>query len=396
MSPLKTLCSCKMENATLTQGNSMSQTQMLSTNALTRKIWATEDWVNPGQQCHFGHLFKRGSVFYSEEFLGQKARGDSITYDYTNKLTGIPVGEGGTLDGNEEALNLGSFTMAINVTRIGVLNPNDDTIEQQRTLVDFPERTRKVIPNRHLELLDTACFYQLAGAAPTSFTINQTTWSGANRNFVWGHNTPVAPSSDRIIRAGAAATDEALTSSNTFTMDLIDFAIESIEASNQPIKKLKDGTFDLYVSPQQYTDLKQDTTGKIQWFNMALARATGGDSEQIDGGMFQEMRCLGQYANVNIYMEGRVAYGVNSSTSAVITTVRRAVLVGQDALTFASPLGGRPTDTSAPWKYFSQLKDYEYYKGLEGRMIYGLKKTVASNSSDIGVFVISTYAASHS
>lgn len=374
----------------------MASTGMLTGNALTLKLWATEDWVNPGQRVAFGHLFSRGSVFYAEEFLGQKARGDNITYDYTNKLTGIPVGEGGTLDGNEEALNLGSFSMSINVTRIGVLNPNDDTIEQQRTLVDFPERTRKVIPQRHMELLDTAVFYQLAGAAPTSFTLNGTTWSGNNRNFVWGHNTPVAPSTDRILRAGGAANDQSLTSSNFFTMDLIDYALEQTDLTNQPIKMLADDTYDLYVSPEQLTDLKQDTTGKIQWFNMALARATGGDTSQLDGDMYDTMPCLGQYGRVNIYSAPRVAYGVNASTSAVITTVRRAVLVGRDALTFASPFGGRPTDKSVPLKYFSQLKDYEYFKGLEGRMIYGLKKTVASNSDDIGVFVISTYAAPHS
>lgn len=374
----------------------MSQTQMGTANALTLKLWGTEDWVNPGQRVAFGHMFSRGAVHYAEEFLGQKARGDNITYDYTNKLTGIPVGEGGTLDGNEEALNLGSFTMAINVTRIGVLNPNDDTIEQQRTLVDFPERTRKVIPQRHMELLDTAVFQQLAGAYPTSWTENGTTWSGNNRLFVTGHNVPVAPSTDRVLRAGGAAADENLTSSNTFTMDLVDFALESIDISNQPIKMLPDDTYDLYISPEQYTDLKQDTSGKIQWFPMALARATGGDTSQLDGAIYDTMPCLGQYGNVNIYKAPRVAYGVNSSTSAVITTVRRAVLVGKDALTFASPLGGRPTDKSVPLKYFTQLKDYEYYKGLEGRMIYGLKKTVATNSSDIGVFVISTYAAPHS
>lgn len=374
----------------------MASTSMTSTNSLTLKLWATQDWTNPGQRVAFGHMFSRGAVFFAEEFLGQKARGDQITYDYTNKLTGIPVGEGGTLDGNEEALDLGYFSMAINVTRIGVLNPNDDTIEQQRTLVDFPTRTRKVIPQRHMELLDTAVFQQLAGAYPTSFTLNGTTWSGNNRLFVTGHNVPVAPSSDRILRAGGVANDQSLTSSNTMTIDLIDYALEQIDRSNQPIKMLADDTYDLYVSPEQYTDLKQDTSGKIQWFNMALARATSGDMKQIDGYMYDTMPCLGQYGRVNIYSAPRVAYGVNGSTSAVITTVRRAVLVGKDALTFASPFGGRPTDSSVPLKYFSQLKDYEYFKGLEGRMIYGLKKTVASNSQDIGVFVISTYAAAHS
>jgi len=373
----------------------MASTGMLTANALTRKLWGTEDWVNPGQRVAFGHMYSRGAVHYASEFEGQKARGDQITYDYTGKLTGIPIGEGGTLDGNEEALDLGSFTMAINVTRIGVLNPNDDTIEQQRTLVDFPEKTRKVIPNRHFELFDTATFYQLAGANPTSFTLNGTTWSGTNKLFVQGHNTPVAPSTNRIIRAGAAATDQALTSANTMTLDLIDYALEKIDNSDQPVKRFADDTLDLYVSPEQLVDLKQDTTGKIQWFNIELAKITGGKKDELVGSsMFDTMPALGQYAGVNIYSAPRVAYGQRSDTSAVITTVRRAVLVGQDALTYASPFG-KPTEKSA-LKYFDQLKDYGYFKGLEGRMLYGLKKTVASNSEDVGVMVISTYAAAHS
>lgn len=376
----------------------MSATTMSSANALTQKLWATEDWVNPGRRVVFGHMFSRGSVFYVDKFLGSglAGRGDNITYDYTNSLTGIPVGEGGTLDGNEEALNLGYFSMAINVTRIGVLNPNDDTIEQQRTLVDFPERTRKVIPARHMRLLDISTLWQLAGANPTSFTVDNTFWSGSNKLFVQGHNTPVAPSSERIIRAGAAATDQALTSSNTMTLDLIDFALEKIDSSSQPIERLADDTLDLYISPEQLVDLKQDTTGKIQWFNIELAKITGGKANDLEKGMYDTMPALGMYAGVNIYSAPFVAYGQRSDTSAVITTVRRAVLVGKDAVSFASPFGGRPTDKSVPLKYFSQLKDYEYYKGLEGRMIYGVKKTVASNSQDIGVMVISTYAAAHS
>jgi hypothetical protein len=111
--------------------------------------------------------------------------------------------------------------------------------------------------------------------------------------------------------------------------------------------------------------------------------------------MFDEMIALGSYGNVNIYQAPRVAFGQRSDNNAVITTVRRAVLVGKDALSFASPFGGRPNDKDVPLKYFTQLKDYEYFKGIEGRMIYGLKKTVASNSEDIGVMVLSTYAAPH-
>lgn len=372
----------------------MSSTQMTSADALTRKVWATEDWVNMGQRKAFGHLYERGAIFYAKDFEGMNKKGDQITYDYAGKLTGFPVGEGGTLDGNEEALDLGNFTMSINVTRIGVLNPNDDTIEQQRTLVSFPKTTRKLIPSRHDELIDASVFNQLAGFNPTSYTQNGTTWTGANKLFVQGHNTPVAPSSDRIIRAGGVATDQALTSSHKFTLDLIDYALEKNDVSDQPIERFEDGTFDLFVSPQQLVDLKHDSSGAITWFNIQLAKIEGSKENQLEGGMYKGMPAAGQYADVNIYSAPRVAYGQRSDTDAVITTVRRAVLVGKNALTYASPFG-KPTQKSA-LKYFSQLKDYGYYEGLEGRCIYGIKKTVASNSEDIGVMVISTYAANHS
>jgi hypothetical protein len=371
----------------------MSATDILSTNELAVKKWATEDWLNPGPATAFGHMYNRGAIYYTDVFEGSDRRGDEFTVDYTNKLTGIPVGEGGTLDGNEEALNLGNFKMAINVTRVGVLNPNSDTIEQQRTLVDFPSRTRKLIPARLMELVDTGVFYQLAGSNPTSFTLNGTTWVGNNKVFVQGHNTVVAPSTGRIIRAGGVATDQALTSSNTMTLDLIDYAVELNENSDQPMAMFDDGTFDLFMAPSQGTDLKQDTTGKVQLWNSILARVTGGDDALLNGEIFQSMRKFGVYGSVNMYEANRVAYGLRSDTSAVITTVRRAVLVGKDALVFASPFGA-PEEASSI-RYFSQLKDYDYYKGLEGRMIYGLKKNKASNSLDIGVIVISTYAAQH-
>lgn len=373
----------------------MSNTEMLTDNALTVKLWGKKGWVNMGMQSAFGHAFERGSVYFPEEMIGQRARGDNITFDYTNKLTGLPIGEGGTLDGNEEALDLGNFQLAMNVTRVGVLNPNDDTIEQQRTNVSFQKRANEVIPKRHAELLDTSFFYQAAGANPTSFTLNGTTWSGNNKVFVQGHNSIVAPSTNRIVRANAAASDQALTSSDKMTLDLIDYALEKNANSDQPIEALNDGTYDLYCSPEQVVDLKQDTSGKIQWFNMQLALMTGGKDNQFSKMSRNGMRYLGTYANVNIYEAGRVAYGVSGADSTVITTVRRAVLLGKNALTFGSPFGGRATDADVPLKMFDQLKDYGYYKGIEGRFIGGLKKTVPSNGEDVGVFVLSTYAATH-
>ena len=375
----------------------MAGTQMLTGNNLTVKLWEKKAWLQAMQRAVLGHAFDRGSVYFPEKLKDKQAVGDTVTFPYVGKLTGIPIGEGGTADGNEEALDLENFSMVMNVSRIPVLNPNKDTIEQERTTVDFEINTRKTLMKRAIELLDASFFQQLAGANPTSLTINGTTYSTAAQLLhVQGQNVPVAPTSNRQIWPNGWTNDQSLTANDYMTLDLIDFALEKIDRSDQVIEPLEGDTYDLYVSPEQLVDLQQNTTGKIQWFNIELAKIIGQNKDNMIENRFQnKMVCAGKYRNVYIYSAPRVAYGVNSSTSASITTVRRAVLVGADAVAFASPFGGRVSDTDVPVKFFFQLKDYDYYKGSEARLIYGMKKMSPSNKDDIGVIVISTYAAAH-
>lgn len=374
----------------------MSNTGMLTGNALAVKLWEKKVWVQSMQQTYFAHLFNRGAVYVPEKLMNTNTTGDSITFPYVGKLVNVPIGEGGTSDGNEEAMALGSHAMVINTTRIPVLNPNDDTIEQQRTNVEFEATAQKLIAQRAAELVDTSVLYHLGGANPTTLTINGTTYSNAaDKVHVQGHNTPTAPTTNRILRANQAATDQALTSSDTLTLDMVDYALELNAKSDQPVEMFDDQTHDLIVSPEQIVDLQQNTTGKIQWFNIQLAKITGGKDNELENRFKNNLVCAGRYRNVWIYQAGRTPYGLRSDTSAVITTVRRALLVGKDALSYASPYGGRPTDKKVPIKMKTQLKDYEYYKGIEARMIYGVKKMAPSGKEDTGVIVLSTYAASH-
>lgn len=377
----------------------MSTTTMTSSNSSTIKKWEKKTWVQALQQTAFGMLSTGGSIYdASSEFKNDNGRGDYLSFDYVGKLTGLPLGEGQTAYGNEEALDIGAHGMSINVTRIPVSNPNTGTIEQQRTNVDFSEVTGNVQAKRAAELIDTSLFMHLAGANPTSLTVNGTTYSTtAQKLHIQGHNAPTAPTSNRLIRAGAAATDQALTSSNTFTLDLIDYALETLSSGDQPIEACADGYYKLFLHPYQATDLKHDSGGKIQWYQNQLAAEQGGKENQMSFAYSDKPIFLGTYGNVKIYQAGRVAQGLRSDTSAVITTVRRAVMVGKDALSFASPFGGiNPKDTGVPFKMYSQLSDYDYVKGQDLRTIYGIKKMSPSNADDLGAFVIPTYAASHS
>ncbi len=377
----------------------MASTGMLTGNALAVKLWEKKTWVQMMQASVLGHLFNRKCVYFPEELLGGKAKGDQVTFAYAGKLVNVPLGEGGTLDGNEEALSLNSHSMAMNVSRIGVLSPNEDTIEQQRTKVNFNKTSIELLQRRGVELMDTSVWNQLAGVAPSgSITINGTTYTtAAEKLHIQGHNTPVAPTSQRIIRAGSRANDQSLTSGDIMSLDLIDYALEKNSQSDQPIERLDGETYDLYLSPEQIVDLQQNSGAKIKWYDVQFSLLAGGGKDETLQDRFKNgMVCVGKYRSVYIYEAPRIPNGIRSDTSAVVANTKRAVLVGRDALSFASPFGGRPTDTDVPMKLFNQLKDYEYYKGQEGRLLYGIKKMSPSNKQDIGTLVISTYAASHS
>jgi len=377
----------------------MSSTPMSTSNALAVKLFEKKTWIQMMQKSCLGHLFNRGVIYFPEELLGKDAKGDQTTFPYVSKLTDVPLGEGGTLDGNEEALDLNSHAMVMNITRLGVLNPNTDTIEQKRTKVNFAKSATTVLQRRAIELMDTSIWHQLAGVNYSgSVTFNGTTYTtAANKLHITGHNVPTAPTSERIIRAGSQANDQSLTSSDIMAIDIIDYALEKISNSDQPIERLDGETYDLYLSPEQIVDLQQNSSAKIKWYDIQFNKLAGNqDDATIEKSYKNGMVCAGRYRNVFIYEAPRIPNGISSADSSLVSNTKRAVLVGRDALSFASPFGGRPTDKDVPMKMFSQLKDYDYYKGQEARLLYGMKKMAPSNKQDIGCLVIATYAAAHS
>jgi len=380
----------------------MSTTPMLTGNPLAVKLWAKEDYLDIYKSTIYGRMMEAGTLHYAEELNGA-TKGDQVTFAFNGILTGLGTGEGGTLVGNEEALTLSSSAMAINVVRHAVNNPNDDTIEQQRTYVPFEKNARTQLKGWHRSRVEASIFNQLAGANSTSYLVDGATYSAPDKlPFVRGLNSIVAPSTNRIIRAGGVANDQSLTSTNTMTLDLIDAAIELTKRTYptvEPINRNGDEGFDLYISWEQLTDLKRDTTGKIQWSQNYLAAMAGGMIN--DNPIFTNTigsKAVARYANVYIIPNARVSYGVSSADSSIQTNVRRAVLCGKNAAAIGSVTGGRLSDNTVPLIYKQQFQDYEYYKGIEARMIWGCKKlqgTSAGNTEDWGSVVISTYAAAH-
>lgn len=376
----------------------MSTTSMTTSNALTVKLWGLKGFADTLKSTAFGHMARRGTIMRASE-LDNARKGDEVTVNYVGLLTGQGQTEGGTQTGNEEALDLQAFSMRWNVVRHAVASPNDDTIEQTRTNVEFERNAREMLRKWHASRLDASCFNQLAGINSTTMTVDGTVYSGAARTIVQGLNTVAAPSTNRIVRAGARANDQSMTSADTFTLDLIDAAIERAATTYPTIEKLDNEEFDLYLHPHQITDMRRDSSGKIQWYMNASSLAQGGNSDTLLNTSSYSTGIVGRYGNVNIYSRDRVPLGQSSADNSAVANTRRAVLCGKNALAFASRFSGALTDVketggSTPMMFKTELKDYEYIKGVEGRMIYGVKK-VQFDGEDFGSIVISTFAAAH-
>lgn len=377
----------------------MSTTSMTTSNALAIKLWGAKAFYESLRFSAFGHMASRGIIMRAEE-LDNARKGDEVTLPYVGLASGIGQTEGGTMTGNEEALDLSSFSMKWGVVRNAIASPNDDTIEQTRTNVGFEKAARDRLKNWMVSRMDASAFNQLAGVNSTTITVDGTVYSGTNRTIVQGLNTINAPSTNRIIRAGGAANDQSITSADVFTLDMIDAALEKAATTYPTIEHLDGEEFDLFLHPYQITDLRRDTSGKVQWLQIALANAQAGKNDMLQVANGYSSQMVAKYGNVNIYSRERVAMGVSSADNSAVANVRRAVLCGKNALAFASRFSGALTDGpkstngNTPFMFKTELKDYEYIKGIEARAIYGLKK-VQFDSEDFGSIVISTYAAAH-
>lgn len=99
---------------------------------------------------------------------------------------------------------------------------------------------------------------------------------------------------------------------------------------------------------------------------------------------------LGEYNNIILKSAFDVTTGVNSSSGAAITTVRRAVLLGAQA----ACVGYGMKHAGGKYLWNEELFDHKRRLEVSALSIWGMKKT-RFNSVDYGTVVMSTYAAAH-
>jgi N4-gp56 family major capsid protein len=305
-----------------------------------------------------------------------KGAGDRITVPLRMQLTGRGVGEPDSLEGNEEALSTYSDNIVINDLAHAVRYKA--TIANQRVPFSLREEATQGIADWYADRIDQSLANQLTG------------WTTQTDQLYTGNNATVAPSSgtltDRrwIIRQqddeADHSTEASLSTSDTFSLKLLDRAVAIAKMSSPLIRPVTVGSQKFYLAflhPLQVKDMRTATnTG--DWLDIQKAAMTGG--EVMENPIFTG--ALGVYNGVVLHEWTRLPTFATGASSTL--TGARAVFCGAQAAGLAWGKGY----SEAP-KYIEEEFDYERQLGFSVQTIMGAKK-LQFNSKDFGTIVMST------
>jgi N4-gp56 family major capsid protein len=299
-----------------------------------------------------------------------KGPGDRITFGLRQQLTGDGVSGDSTLEGNEEALV--TYTQNVTIDQLRHAVRSSGKMSEQRVPFSVRAEARDGLADWWSDRIDRWFFNQICGntvQADTRYT---------------GMQAVSAPDADHHVFPGAEAAESSLsnTTSNRFTLSLIDKAVERAKTAVNPMKPVMVGNKRMFVAflhPYQVTSLRT-SAGNSAWSDIQQSILQGGriDDNPILTG------ALGIYNNVILHESNRIPLVVGATAGT--NTVARAVLVGAQAACVAFGRGyGKNTFS---WK--EELFDYENQLGVAAGCIGGLVKT-RFNGSDFASIVMSTY-----
>lgn len=316
-----------------------------------------------------------------------KGAGDRVTFGLRRQLVGAGVSEGTVLEGNEEALATYSDAIIINELAHAVRVKNEGTIDVQRVPFNLRAEANSGLVDWYADRMSMTAFVHWGGFTAPSMAFEGRTISMSP--VFYGFNAPIAPSASRHVWADATSpatndADEDIVAEDVFNIQLIDKAVERAKLANPKIRPVRvDGSdkYVMYLHPTQVTSLRTNTsTG--QWLDITKAVYQGSrQNNPIYSG------ALGEYNGVVLRESEHVVPGVNSTTGAQITTVRRAVLLGAQSMVAAFGMKFSPSK----YKLVEETFDYQRELGVAAKTVFGMKKTVF-DSTDFGVIVVSSYA----
>lgn len=313
---------------------------------------------------------KDASSLIQEKSDFKKSAGDRLTMILRMQLNGDGVLGDSTLEGNEEKLATYTDNLVIDQLRHAVRSAGK--MSEQRIPFSIREEAKDGLVDWIANRLDTAFFNQLCGfTAQTDLRYT-------------GMNAVLAPT--RVYRPNAKTNDQSLTTGDEFTLASIDAAVSAAKLQTpgmRPLRMNGEDRWVLFLHPDQVAQMRSNTASG-QWLDIQKAATTGDGSR--NNPIFTG--ALGMYNGVILHESVRITNGVNSSTGAAVTSVRRAVLCGAQAMALGFGRGNSVAGSSWDWK--EKLFDYDNQLGVKAGAIFGMK-ALRYNGADFSKIGIHTY-----
>ena len=351
----------------------------------TVKLWSKKLFYETIAETYFGRFLGKSAdslIQWKDET--SKSAGDRVRVTLRMQLTGTGVSGDNTLETNEEALS--TYTQDLLIDQFRHATRSGGKMSEQRVLYDVRMENMNALADYFAKRFDVCLFNQLAGnTAETDLRYT-------------GNNATVAPSTNNImwVNSNVGTGDQSNSTIDTFTTAMLDRALtraKSMDALGQPlIRPLRVGGQDKYVAflhPYQVYNLRRESTANtVTWWEVNRSALSGG---MKDGAEALYRGSLGEYNNIILHESNYVPTGVNTVTSAAVTTTRRAIFCGAQSAIFAT---GRENKNMPDQRmsYREEEFDYGNQLGVAAGSIYGITKT-RFNSADFSTIVLSSYAA---
>ncbi len=346
----------------------------------SNKVWSQKLNREVLPKTLFGKFLGKGPGAIAQEFEElTKGPGDTIYPNLEMLISGDGVSGNETLEGNETKPTFYRDSFVINQLRQAVRYYG--RMDQQRVVFKFRESASAQLSDWWADRLDFVCLNHACGNTVQT-----------NTKYT-GFNATIKPDSNHHIWPSTYSDDSSITSSDTFTLDLVDKAITKAKTLHdvngepiiRPVKIAGGDYYPFVLHPYQWRDLRTDTsTG--QWLDIQKAAMQGGEiaSNPIFTG------AGGVYNGAVFFENTRIPLGCDDSTpTTAVASTRRAVMLGAQSLGVAfGREGGRPE------RYLLNEESFDFgnENGIAASLIFGVKK-LRFNSADFGTMVVSSYAA---
>lgn len=369
----------------------MATTDFGALSAARKKVWSTQIWMQARDQSFWMSNGWVGSNTNDSARpiqriteLTKTERGDICVMQLVADLQGDGVVGDAILNGNEEPLFNDAQEIIIDQIRHGVRSKG--AMAEQRTVIRFRATATEKLSFKIADQLDELLFLTGSGVSYSLTTGGKTRVNSQLPSLAFASSV-VAPTSGRILYAGAATSTASLTATDKMTWDLIVRAGTIAKRRRlKPIRNKGKDHYALVMSTEESRDLKLDPT-----YQTLVAKA---GPRGTDNPLFTN--ALAVIDGMILYEHNKVFNTLDAPSGSKYGAA--GAVDGAQALMFGAQAMGLAL-LGEPQTQESDINDYGNRPAVSiGRMFGMLKPQFKSNTDnntrqDFGIISIYTAAA---